>query len=169
MNIIYRCMTENDLDSYQVALNSVISEQIYLGSATAKCKNELASFVKNVIERQFPQIVALHDCSVVGWCDILPHQREHTQHIGGVGMGVVKTFRNQGIGSRLLLGCLEKAKRFGFEKIELEVYADNTSAIGLYKKFGFQVEGVRRKSRKIEGKYQDIVHMAKFVDDDNQF
>lgn len=84
-------------------------------------------------------------------------------------MGVVKTFRNQGIGSRLLLGCLEKAKRFGFEKIELEVYADNTSAIGLYKKFGFQVEGVRRKSRKIEGKYQDIVHMAKFVDDDNQF
>lgn len=77
---------------------------------------------------------------------------------------MIKSHRRSGIGKQLLLSCLEQAKAFGFEKIELNVYADNLAAIKLYENHGFEKEGTRRSARKVENRYQDIVLMAKFLD-----
>ena len=56
--------------------------------------------------------------------------------------------------------ALDAARAQGLERIELDVYASNRGAIHLYEKFDFEVEGVKRKARKIDGKYDDIVCMA---------
>lgn len=77
-------------------------------------------------------------------------------------MGLVPEFRNLGIGSKLLSATLEHAKIFGLEKVELDVYTSNFKAIALYKKFGFEQEGLIRKYRKLDGRYFDCLTMAKF-------
>jgi len=48
----------------------------------------------------------------------------------------------------------------GLTRVELEVFASNTAAISLYTKCGFEREGVKRRARYIDGKYDDIILMA---------
>jgi RimJ/RimL family protein N-acetyltransferase len=47
----------------------------------------------------------------------------------------------------------------------LQVFANNTDAIALYKKFGFVEEGRKVKEIKFcEDRYDDVILMAKFIE-----
>lgn len=78
-------------------------------------------------------------------------------------MGLLPEYRGKGIGSKLLEKVLDRGREFGLEKIELHVYTSNQAAIALYKKFGFEEEGLIKKYRKLDGKYFDCLAMAKFL------
>jgi len=58
---------------------------------------------------------------------------------------------------------IEWAKAAGFEKIQLEVFSTNQRAIALYRKYGFEIEGVPRRAFKILGEYVDGWFMGKFL------
>jgi putative acetyltransferase len=45
--------------------------------------------------------------------------------------------------------------------VELEVYTDNERAIGLYEKYGFDPEGIKRKNAVRNGRYADVLMMAR--------
>ena len=49
----------------------------------------------------------------------------------------------------------------GIERVELTVYVSNKRAIRLYESVGFVREGVKRKGRKLDGVYEDVLMMAK--------
>ncbi|EKY22202.1 ribosomal protein S18-alanine N-acetyltransferase [Clostridium celatum] len=77
--------------------------------------------------------------------------------IGFVGMWIIagegditniavnSSYRKQGIASNLFSKLIEFSKEFNCTDITLEVRASNTPAQNLYKKFGFQEEGIRKK------------------------
>jgi len=65
-----------------------------------------------------------------------------------------------GFGEGLVRAALVHASRIGLERIELQVYSNNAAARALYLKAGFDVEGVRRRARKLDGRYDDLVLMA---------
>lgn len=75
-------------------------------------------------------------------------------------MGVLKEWRGQGIGRRLISGCLALARPAGLERIELIVYSDNVAAIRLYESAGFIREGRKQQARRIDGICQDELLMA---------
>jgi ribosomal-protein-alanine N-acetyltransferase len=52
-------------------------------------------------------------------------------------------FRRQGLGEQILLFALRAARNEGAQRVFLEVRAGNTAAQAMYKKFGFEVAGVR--------------------------
>ncbi|MGC8992263.1 MAG: GNAT family N-acetyltransferase, partial [Thermoplasmata archaeon] len=79
------------------------------------------------------------------------------------GIAIKSGFRHEGIGSALMEESIKWAKEQNIEKITLEVFSTNTNAIELYKKFGFEIEGIRKKQFKILGNYVDDVLMAKFL------
>lgn len=56
-----------------------------------------------------------------------------------------KTLRNKGIGKAILNELINQAKNFGYNIITLEVNENNSPAISLYKKFGFEEVGVRKR------------------------
>ncbi len=58
---------------------------------------------------------------------------------------------------------LEKVNNDYLEKVELEVFESNLPAVRFYKKMGFRVEGRRVKSRKLDGVYDNIILMGKFI------
>lgn len=154
------------IQSFSDCINSVAAERIYLASIAPKTKEQHESFVEKTILNNGIVLVAFDDekREVVGWCDISKNQHEGMSHIGTLGMGVRKDCRGGGIGCSLLGACLG----FGFldhnfSKVELQVFASNTKAISLYKKFGFLTEGVRNKARHLDGKYDDLILMAKFL------
>jgi len=74
--------------------------------------------------------------------------------------------RNLGIGS-WATAC---TRDFAFEalklhRLELEVYAFNPRAQTVYRKAGFQTEGVRREAIKDGGQYSDVILMAMLEND----
>ncbi len=59
-------------------------------------------------------------------------------------IGVLPTYRRQGIGKQVLSRILERLQSQGVEKVFLEVRASNVAAQGLYGKMGFSVIGKRK-------------------------
>ena len=55
---------------------------------------------------------------------------------------VAETHRNQSIGKRLMECVIDKASRAGFRIIVCETQNTNPTAINVYRKLGFRVEGV---------------------------
>ena len=56
-----------------------------------------------------------------------------------------KSFRNKGIGSKLLENLIIASKEKNMSSITLEVNENNIYAISLYKKFNFETTGLRKK------------------------
>ena len=115
-----------------------------------------------MVDGQLPQVLAVVEDQVVGFCDVIPHTAKGFTHVGRLGMGVRCEWRRQGIGHRLLDACLSLARNADIEKIELEVFADNVVAVRLYESFGFVHEGLKVRGRKLENRYQDLKLMARW-------
>lgn len=56
-------------------------------------------------------------------------------------ISVLPSWQGRGLASRLLADCIAYLRGLGFAQLELEVGRDNDAAIGLYKKYGFAVQG----------------------------
>ncbi len=150
--------------SYGEAVDAVARERKFLAATEGFPAGATRAFVQNVVEHNLPQYLALIDETVVGWCDILPKQYPGMMHVGVLGMGVRAEYRRRGIGRELLARCLTHAKDIsGLEKVELEVFASNRAAILLYEKAGFVCEGKLLRARKLDGIYDNIVLLAKFL------
>lgn len=118
------------------ALDSVAREGRYIALTEAPKLIEVALFADMLARNGCPQVVALDDKAVVGWCDIRPHGAQR----GELGMGVVASHRRRGLGQRLLSACLERSP---YPWVELSVFASNTAAIALYEKNAFKRTGER--------------------------
>lgn len=155
-------IAEQYIEGFYRCLDAVARERRYLGFLKAPPLESTRGFVMSNIENGVPQFVAVRGTEVVGWCDIVPMTREGFTHNGELGMGVRKDVRGQGIGSQLIARTLAAAKELGLERVELDVYASNQAAIHLYKKVGFAIEGTRKRARKLDGVYDDLIEMALF-------
>jgi RimJ/RimL family protein N-acetyltransferase len=153
-------IAEEHIAGYRCCLDSVARERLYLGFVQAPPLDSVREFVLWNIANDVPQFVALRDNVVVGWCDISPREHEGFTHCGRLGMGVRRGLRRRGIGRRLIERTIICARERGLERIELEVLASNTPAIRLYERVGFVQEGVKRRARKIDGAYDDLIVMA---------
>ena len=147
-------------ESFYEALSSVARERIYLEMLQPPSFNDVVAFQQGLINRKGPVFYAVYNQKVVGWADIFPEDNPRMSHRGSLGMGIIKEFRGQGIGTELLSAAIEQAKKTGLEKIELNVYSENDKAIHLYKKLGFKEEGIIKNYRKLDGKYFDSIIMA---------
>ena len=76
-------------------------------------------------------------------------------------IGVVQAAADMGLGNRLMAELENWAKAHGFTRLELTVIAHNERAKRLYLARGFDIEGTKRNSRLVDGKYVDELYMSK--------
>jgi ribosomal protein S18 acetylase RimI-like enzyme len=155
-----RAARESDAASGCAAVNAVAAEKWYLATIDGFSLDQTRTYLKNIIDGSLPQVFAVVEDEVVGFCDIVPNAAKGFTHVGRLGMGVRFEWRRQGIGRRLLDACLALARSASLEKVELEVFSDNVGAIRLYESVGFTNEGLRVRGRKLENRYQDVKLMA---------
>src|SRR5438046_1062017 len=80
---------------------------------------------------------------------------------GEIGMLVRRDWRGHGVGSALLRESISRARGQGLHKLSLEVFANNTAAIALYRRCGFAEEGRRvRQYRRASGELWDSIVMG---------
>ena len=108
-------------------------------------------------------LVACVENEVVGQLDLYTfpnHPRR--RHVGQIGMAVRDDWQGKGVGTELLGAAVDLADHWlNLRRLEIEVYTDNEPAVRLYKKFGFDVEGVLVQFGYREGQYVDVYTMAR--------
>ena len=107
------------------------------------------------------ELLAELDGKVVGSAGIgCVGRKEKILHRAEFGISVDKAYWGLGIGRALTKACIECAKRAGYAQLELEVVAENRSAIALYESVGFEEYGRNPKGfrSRLTG-WQEVVLM----------
>lgn len=88
------------------------------------------------------------------------HNRIKTRHRVDFGVSVLQEYCGLGIGRALLEACIACARKAGYEQMELEVVADNTVALALYRSRGFTEFGRNPRAFKSpRSGWQELVMM----------
>ena len=152
---------EQYAEGFSAVVDCVARERKYIGFVEGPSLESMRGFIQNILNGAGVQMLALTPSdSVVGWCDITRRPHEGFRHVGRLGMGLLPNYRGQGLGRSLAEQTIQAARSAGMERIELEVFASNKSAIALYHTIGFVIEGTKKRARKLDGKYDDNVCMA---------
>ena len=107
------------------------------------------------------RIVATLDGGIVGSAT-LTRLGGRRAHVGQIGMGVADDWTGRRIGTALLNALVDTADNWlGLHRLELELLADNEPALALYRRFGFESEGVRRDVVFRASAFADTLAMAR--------
>jgi ribosomal protein S18 acetylase RimI-like enzyme len=151
-----RPTTEKDASAVADCVDSVAHERQFLASTEGFTVNQTRDYISALMECGV-HLSLLDNTKVVGWCDMAPGIFEGLNHAGFLSMGLLPAYRGQGWGKTLLLETLSIGFEEKFERVDLEVFASNASAVQLYRNVGFTQEGRKRKARKLDGVYDDLI------------
>jgi RimJ/RimL family protein N-acetyltransferase len=106
--------------------------------------------------------------NVIGEIDIIKKNLVRIRHNGLLTIGILPEFQNLGLGTLLMEYALVWAKEQGFLRVELSVFAGNTAAKKLYKKFAFIIEGIRKNYlHHADDIFEDDLMLAKYFFENN--
>ncbi|MFJ8414372.1 GNAT family N-acetyltransferase [Bacillus paramycoides] len=109
-------------------------------------------------------IVEVHN-RIVGFSRCEGSDLKRLSHKVEFGVCILKEFWGYGIGKNLLLQSINWADENEVKKISLQVLEINKKAIQLYKKVGFEVEGVLKNDKRLsDGNYYNTVVMGRLTD-----
>ena len=117
--------------------------------------DEEMEFIKSTLDSESRCfLIAEVDGKIIGNLNFVGSNRPRIKHVGEFGVSILKEFWGNGLANDLIDQLINWAKDGGnITKINLRVKEDNTSAIKLYKKIGFSIEGFQSRGFCIDGKY----------------
>ena len=129
MSVTLSLMNKEDLTDVLEVSTLSLKESWSLDSFSRELSNPLAKY-----------IVAIADNRIIGFAGVWVIVDEG--HITNI--AVHPDYRKKGVGSALVDSLIKNSKDWGCTALTLEVRASNIPAQNLYKKFGFENEGVRK-------------------------
>ena len=157
-----RKITVDDAESFSRMHNSIASERKFFSMFVGANVERAIAWLSNDIAKGNHLYAAVDGSEVVGWCEICRIDSPAHRHCGELNMGLVATYRGQGLGRALINACLDDATGARISRVSLSVFGDNDRARALYESYGFVHEGVMRNHVLIDGKYKDLLLMARF-------
>ena len=115
------------------------------------------------------EIIAVVDGRVAGTAGIDSVGTKYKlKHRAECGVSVLQEYWELGIGRALMEACIECAEKAGYVQLELNVVAENTRAVSLYKKLGFVEYGRNPKGfhSRLSG-FQEVIYMLRDLQSDN--
>ena len=115
-----------------------------------------------LLENEIKYIFMDEDNTPVGMFKLFPltYRASHIAYLGG--LAIHPAFAGKGFGGEMMREIMDLANQQGYKRIELSVATENLRAISLYKKVGFEAEGIMKKYAylKQEGRFLDELLMS---------
>jgi L-amino acid N-acyltransferase len=109
-----------------------------------------------------PVLVAVVDGKVVGWASLSEYStRCAYADTAELSMYVKDSFRNQGIGKKLMQAVLEEGKKAGLHTVISRIAGGNAISINLHHQFGFEDIGVMKEVGNKFGQLLDVYLLQK--------
>jgi L-amino acid N-acyltransferase YncA len=123
-----------------------------------------AAYRDNLLDSGVTSIVAIEDEEILGVLHYYSiSAAPATEHVREVSLMVKSSAQRQGIGQTLLETLKKNAVKKQIRKLRLRVLSTNIGAMNLYKKCGFEVEGVLKEEFFLNHQYVDDIFMAYFL------
>ncbi|WP_342416357.1 GNAT family N-acetyltransferase [Paenibacillus sp. FSL R10-2782] len=108
-------------------------------------------------------VAVVHD-KIVGFSRCEGYALSRFAHKVEFGVCILKDYWGYGIGANLLRTSISWADSNHIKKMTLQVLETNIKAIELYKKHGFEVEGILKNDKLLsDGRYYNTVIMGRFT------
>lgn len=85
------------------------------------------------------------------------------RHSAYIVIGMLIEYRGKHLGTKMFEQLEKWALTNNITRLELTVVCTNESAVALYKKMGFNIEGLKEKSMIVDGKYVNEYYMGKVI------
>ncbi|GLI55932.1 GCN5 family N-acetyltransferase [Propionigenium maris DSM 9537] len=122
---------------------------------------EQREIIERVQKNGDPVFLVENEEEIVGFLGGRRGTFNRVKHTVYIAMGIVEGYRGQGIGRKLM----EQLDRWNVEndisRSELTVMCHNERAVSLYEGMGYQIEGRRKKSLLVDGRFVDEYYMGK--------
>lgn len=98
---------------------------------------------------------------LVGFIEAVGGRWRRNRHSVYLVVGILEAYTGKGIGTRLFEEVEAWAAEKGLHRLELTVMTRNERALALYRKRGFEIEGVKKDSLWVDGEFVDEYYIAK--------
>ena len=110
-------------------------------------------------------LVAEANGKIIGFSRCEGSNLKRMSHKVEFGICILKEYWSLGIGKQLIETSIHWASENNIKKIVLSVIEINEKAMEWYKRYGFEVEGVLKKDKRLEdGVYYSTIIMGKFLE-----
>jgi len=164
--VVLRTPRWEDLDDLTEFINSLVDEGVDIATDQKATREQEADWLGRRLAslekgEQF-SLIAEVDGKVTANSEITK-RGGYSKHVGGLGIGIKKGYRDIGIGTEILKTLLSQAKKMDLKMVFLNVFSTNKRAIRVYEKVGFKQTGRRPKFFFKNGKYIDDIIMAREI------
>lgn len=120
-------------------------------------EEEEARFLRSSLEASNRiYFIALDGQRVVGTVNFSGGTRPRVCHTGELGLSVAQSHWSRGIGTKLMQHLISWAEAHAeINRLQLHVRVDNSRAIALYERMGFEREGTVKRAMSVNGVYFD--------------
>ncbi|MBA9086849.1 RimJ/RimL family protein N-acetyltransferase [Fontibacillus solani] len=105
--------------------------------------------------------IAESDHRIVGYLSVSGGRTKRIRHSAYIVIGILKDFTGKGMGSELFNAMEQWRLSTNIKRVELTVMTNNEFGIKLYKKMGFEIEGIKKNSMIVDDRFVDEYYMAK--------
>lgn len=124
---------------------------------------EMESDIIKINETKSLILIVEDNQKIVGFLSAERGFANRIKHSAYIVIGLLKEYRGKRMGVNLFEEMEKWALESDITRLELTVMVDNESAVHLYKKMGFKIEGTKEKSLIVNGKYVDEYYMGKIL------
>ena len=156
-NIIFRNIEKSDTESLWNMMNQLDYEtkfMLYEPGERSKNLARLQGVIDNAVDGNDLCFLALDENEIIGYITAQIGRVRREKHSAYIVVGIREKYRSQGN---------EWAQEKKLVRLELTVLCTNKIALNLYRKNGFEIEGIKRKSMYVDGEYIDEYYMAKII------
>lgn len=137
----------------------------YFGNITKKNIEEIITLEINDTKKI--RFFVFLEGQLVGYSFLSKFPKKTKSHVCTYGIVIGDKWQRNGYGYQISKHMICVAWKRGFEKIWLTTYFDNKAAYRMYRKLGFDVEGIFLNEEKIHGKNRHVISMGLFKNKKN--
>lgn len=165
--MIIREITRSDAEEYLNLIKVIDAESEFLLFEEGERSTTLTEQEKRIKELEKIDnrtiFVGEKNNKMIGYLIANGGQTKRNRHSAYIVIGIMKSHTGQGVGTRLFERLEEWAINRNISRLELGLMDRNIPALLLYKKMGFELEGVKKDAFYVNGNYVNEYMMAKIL------
>lgn len=121
--------------------------------------------IQNILASENQMMFVVEDeTRLVGYLGAYGGGYTRNRHSAYVVTGILQEYAGRGLGKQLFQALDAWALQHKLRRLELTVMCHNERAVHLYRKMGFEIEGIKRDSLRVGERYVDEYYMARIVE-----
>jgi RimJ/RimL family protein N-acetyltransferase len=166
-NMIIRSIQEDDSEQFLRLSKKLDQETQFMlfepGERTTTSEEQRQRIQGLLSKDSQTVLVAEHEHELVGFLGCFGGGLQRNRHCAYLVIGILQAHAGQGLGAQFFEAIEAWALTHDIHRLELTVMTHNDRAVHLYRKMGFETEGIRKNALKIDGTYVDEYYMAKLL------